>query len=148
MKRILPLLVISILVLSGLGAVAVPEEDTTPETLLQPELEIMIRGGLLGYTIKVKNVGNEAIKGTLNMTITTNATIMILGDELPYNGFELDINTSTHYIFKWGPVIGFGPATINVEGVFSPGGWGFQGEISVFVLLFYVLCSKTTFNIP
>lgn len=148
MKRILPLLIVGILVLGGLGAVAVPDEDTTSEILLQPKLEIMIKGGLLGYTVNVKNVGNETIKGTLNMTITTNATIMILGDELSYDSFGYDMDAGEYVKFKWGPVIGFGPATINVEGIFSPGGWGFEAEANGIILLFYVLCSKTTFNIP
>jgi hypothetical protein len=58
MKKIFPLIVASIFVLSGLGAVAIPEEQTTPEPLLQPVLEIgTINGGFFKLTVPVENNG-------------------------------------------------------------------------------------------
>ena len=67
MKRILPLLVVSILVLGGLGAVAVPEEHTTPETLLQPELEIKIIGAKPGEKLYEELMTHEEIRRTIEL---------------------------------------------------------------------------------
>ena len=144
MKKILPLLVVSILVLGGLGAVAIPEEQATPEPLLQPEIKIGIKGEWLGYLVTVTNIGNETINGSINMSITTDAWFMILGSSYSPPEWQIDLNPdeTTGLILR--PIIGFGPATINVQGIFMPGGWGFGGNTTGFALLFFVVCGLMT----
>ena len=146
MRKILPLLVVGILVLGGLGAVATTYNEAP--AYYEPPLEIHIKGGILGYMVTVKNVGNETVSGNLLMNITTDAKSMIIGDELSHDSFEIDIDVGESFRTNWGPVIGFGPATINVEGIFSPGGWGFEAEANGFVLLLFLLVSFDPIPIP
>jgi hypothetical protein len=118
MKKLLPLLVISILVLVGFGTVAIPIEkpaEAQPLNIQYLPIEINVRGGFLGYLITVRNVGNETFSGKLSMTITTDATFMIIGEVLSHDSFELDLEPGEYLKFKWGPVIGFGPARINLK---------------------------------
>ena len=143
MKKILPLLVVGILVLSGLGAVAVPDKHTTPEPLLQPELKIGIRGGFFGYYVTVTNIGNETISGTLNMSITTDTWFMLF-DNKTSTSDDLTLMEDEDIVIQLGLVVGFGPATISVSGIFMPGGWGFSGETTGFVLLIFVVCGLYT----
>jgi hypothetical protein len=121
MKKLLLLLLVSILVLGGFGTVAIPIEKLTevqPLSIQYPPIEINVRGGLLGYIVTIKNVGNVTFSGKLSMTITTNAMIMIMGDVLSYDNFELDLEVGEYLKFKWGPIIGFGPARIYLESRF------------------------------
>jgi hypothetical protein len=53
MKRMLPLLVVCILVLSGFVAIAVPIEKSSAS---QPELNIKVRGGF-GFHLIIENTG-------------------------------------------------------------------------------------------
>ena len=109
---------VSILVLGGFGTVAIPNEKSTeaqPLNIQYPPIEINVRGRLLGYIVTIRNVGNVTFSGELSMTITTYATFMIMGDVLSYDSFELDLETGEYLKFKWGPVIGFGLARINLE---------------------------------
>lgn len=118
MKKLLPLLVVSILVLGGLGTVAIPIEKPTeaqPLNIQYPSIEIKVKGGLLGYKVTVRNTGNENFSGKLSMTITTDAAFMIIGDVLSHDSFELDLEAGEYLKFKWGPVIGFGSARINIK---------------------------------
>ena len=64
MRKLLPLLVVSILVSSGLGAIAIPYEKLIADQPLNTQdspIEIIVKGGLLGYKVTVKNVGNESV---------------------------------------------------------------------------------------
>ena len=54
MKKLLPLLIVSILVLVGFGAVAIPIEKST---VSQPELLVKVRGGF-GVHLVIENIGD------------------------------------------------------------------------------------------
>ena len=154
MKQLLPLLVVSILVLGGFGTVAIPIEKPTeaqPLNIQYPPIEINVRGGLLGYIVTVRNVGNETVNGILNMTITTDATFMIMGDVLSHDSFELDLETGENLKFKWGPVLGFGPARINVEArltLESGDFYDYSGNATGLILGPFVLCGAIPITIP
>ena len=115
-----------------------------------PELDLIVEGGVLGYTVTVKNVGNETVNGTINITITTDAWFMLTGQEFVHSFTVPDpgVNSS----IKLRPVIGFGPATINVSGVYTltvPSAEGdYYAEAKGFVLLFFVLVSFEPIPIP
>ena len=154
MKKLLPVLVVSILVLGGFGAVAVQDEEYIENKPLITQdwlLEIEFKGGF-GYTVTIENIGNESVTGEIFIEITTDAWIMLLGSE--HFGFSID---SVEYIpeesqiYKFGPARGFGPAIINLSGVFIHEigeEYLFKAEVEGFVFLFYILCGKTTLNIP
>jgi len=152
MKRILPLLVVSILVLSGLGAVAVPDEIESLNIQEDWALEIVVEGWWLGYKVTIGTVVNESVTGDYIINITTNASIMIAGRERGYDLINLTLDEPEFPIIPHlKPVIGFGLATINISVVFTHENdeeYPFEAEVKGFVFLFYVLCSKTTFNIP
>ena len=54
MKKIIPLLIVGMLVLTGLGAAAIPIEKST---ISQPELLIKVRGGF-GLHLVIENIGD------------------------------------------------------------------------------------------
>jgi len=147
MRKLLPLLVVSILVFGGLGTVAIPIEKLTEAKPLKAEdspVEIVIAGGLLGYKVKVTNVGNETLENvSLNMTITTNATFMIFGEELDSSRDFGNIEPDASKIFWMRPALGFGPAAINVSCSLGYGDGPideYSGNTTGFVLLIIVRC--------
>ncbi len=157
MKNILPLLVVSILVLSGLGAVAIPNEEQIENKPLITEdwaLEIKVKGGLLGYQVTVENVGNETVNGNLTINITTDAWIMLLGRnlEFPLCPSHLDLSPGEKEPYNPGPVIGFGPATITIDGEFTfeepADSYPFETNGSGFIFLIYTTCDATQITLP
>jgi len=147
MKKLLPILVVSILVLGGLGAVAIPNRgqiENKPLNTGDWALEITVKGGLLGYTVNVSNVGNESVTGNLSMAITTDTWITIIGNKL-YCVLE-NPPIVDNYSFKMSPLIAFGPAKINISVNFTEIATGNPIEgwdlTKGFVLLFYVLCDE------
>ena len=153
MKKILPILVISIFVLSGLGAVAIPDEKqnvSKPLTMQEWEIDIKIEGGFLGYTISVSPSDPPPPNGTCTVNISTDSWFMLLGKKLSLVE-ELIWNPGEVEEFYLRPVLGLGPATmsIDVEYKISPENLT-VGEATTdgFVLLFYVLCEGTTIHLP
>ncbi len=142
MKKLIPLLVVGILVLSGLGAVAVPEKESLNKQ--EWAFKIEAEGGFLGYEVTVTNVGNETINGSLNISITTDAWFMLLGEQVvPTHPFEWDLVPDASETRYLRPVIGFGPATINISGVFTHeigGEYPFVEETGGIIWLIYVTC--------
>ena len=58
MKKIYPILIVGILVLSGLGAVGIPIENSVTNALEpKPELNVKVKGGF-GITLTIENIGN------------------------------------------------------------------------------------------
>ena len=114
MKKILPLLVACIFVLSGFGVVAVSEEE---ESLNKQdgELDIEIKGGF-GVKVILTNMGTMP-------TENTNTTIMISGAFIFMGGLTLCIsddpwqNTDPgeSVTIKSNFVLGFGFASIHVK---------------------------------
>ncbi len=154
--RKVTILVVSILVLSGLGAVAIPNEEQIENKPLITEdwaLEIKVNGGLFGYQVTAENVGNETVNGSLTMNITTDAWIMLRGRNLrfPLCPFHLDLFPGEKESFNPGPVIGFGSAKINIKGEFafdeSADPYLFETNRSGFVFLIFTTCDTTSISI-
>jgi len=147
MKKIFPLLVISILVLSGLGAVAVSDDkhiEDKPMSTEGFELEIGVKGELPGYSIVVRNVGTVPVTGELNMMISTDGFGMIVGKEIGMNkAFDDPIPIEEFAKLKTGLVFGLSPVTIKVSGVFKtgPADYPFETTGNGFVFLFFVICN-------
>jgi hypothetical protein len=154
MRKLLPLLVVSILVLGGIGAVAITCDkpiEKQPQSTRSSLLEIKVKGGLLGYKVTVTNVGNVSINGTLNMTILTPAPIMITGAQLSLPGWNFGLDVSNSASTKLKPAIGFGRANITVSGevvLVNIGTYQFSAYARGFVFLIYVSCTIPTINIP
>lgn len=154
MKKLLPLLVVNILVLSGIGAVALPnmkQIDNEPLNTRDWDLEIEIKCGLFGYEVNVTNKGDKTFKGSLKLNITTTAWIVIVGDyyEWAIPNFNLDPLDSIEHKMK--PVIGFGPSRITISGIYNcinctlqP----FKLTEPGFVFLFYISCATSPIVIP
>jgi len=123
---------------------------TIVDQIASPELEIVVKGGLLGYTYTITNVGEEWITGNFTINIFTDAAFMFLGRELsgsPDCCEKLPPGESVE--FRIGPVLGFGPAVINIEGIFeTPDVYPFETEANGFVLLFFLSCDAIPINIP
>jgi hypothetical protein len=157
MKNILPLLVVSILVLCGLGAVAIANSEQIVKKTLNTEdwaLEIKVKGGILGYQLTVENVGNKTVIGNLTMNITTDAFIMLLGRNLrfPLCSYQMNLLPGEKESFNPGPIIGLGPATISVSGEFkledTTFTYPFETKGSGFVLLFFNNYESNTITLP
>ena len=71
MKRILSLIVVSILALSGFGATATSDDVESLNTQEDWDLLFKFKGGLFGYTLLVENIGNESVVGNISIQITT-----------------------------------------------------------------------------
>ena len=113
MRKIIPLIIIGFLVLSGIGAIAIQEEKSNiHEPLMQPQLEIIARGGL-GVTINVLNHGTQPFEEPIEINVTINAPLMIIraknnlhiNPPIPAGG---SVTNSTGF------VLGFGLAVVNI----------------------------------
>ena len=145
-KIILPILAIGILVLSGLGASAIPNENqmkTNPLNMDDLKLEIVVKGGILGYKATVTNVGTVPVEGELSIKITTDAKIMLLGRnlELPLEDLRLPPDESIEYNLR--PVLGLGSAIITISVAMAAGGVVHTADAQTqgSVFLFYVRCN-------
>ena len=153
MNKILPFLVGGIFVLSVLGAVAVSDEK---ESLNTDEwgIEILVEGWGFGYRIMIGTTVNESVTGDYIMNISTDSRFILTGRDLGYDLMNLTLDEPEYPIGPHlKPLIGFGFATINISvgvSLTAPvvDEFLFEKQVKGFVLLFYVLCPKTTFNIP
>ncbi len=84
--------------------------EAQPLNIQDSLIEIEVKGGFLGYKINI-TVLYPLYNSTLELTITTKATFMILGEEVGWLKDYPDFLNCK----KMGPVIGFGPARINIE---------------------------------
>ena len=124
MKIILQILIVSILLICGIGVSAISNEENIENKPLFTRdwgLEIKVKGGLLGYQLTVENVGNETVNGSLTMDINTDAWIMFLGRnlEFPLCSHHLDLSPGEKEPYNPGPIIGLGTATITIDGEFK-----------------------------
>ena len=154
MKKILPLLVVFILALSGLVAVAIPNEnqiENKPMNIWDWGIEINIKGGFLGYKVTVTNVGNTTISGKLNITILTDAWIMFSGSKLNLNK-NLTIRPEVDWEEWLRGVSGIGYDHDNIINVSYCDYTGelsnWEKEVPVLVLLFFVRCNIEPIRFP
>jgi hypothetical protein len=129
MKKILPLLVVGILVLSGLGAVAYPEPKKSTEI-------IKVKGGIGHFSILIENTGEASIdnieliisvKGGVfgNIDVTESWCISLLDiknieisetNKFIFGLGKIDITIDADYADTWiGTAFVFGPFIINIE---------------------------------
>ncbi len=154
MRKLLPVLVVSILILGGLGTVAIPIEKPTEAQLLStqdPSIEIKVKGGLLGYKVNVTAIDPPPPNGTFTINITTKAWFMPLGAELAIQPcrfhFGPDLPKSVEFWMR--PIIGFGPANITLDARYTYDGGGYVGSTAYakgFVLLIYVSLEPVEFG--
>ena len=113
MRKIIPLIIIGFLMLSGTGAIAIQEENSIiHEHLMQPQIEIIARGGL-GVTINVLNHGTEPFEEPIALNVTIIAPLMLIraknnlfiNPPIPAGG---SVTNSTGF------VLGFGLCVVNI----------------------------------
>jgi len=150
MKKLLPILIISILILSGIGISAAPvDREVKPRNIQDWNLEIVVKGGLGGYTATVTNTGTEIIAGNLTIQVHTEPWIIIIGKDLEtINDIELNPEDTLKYSLK--SVFGFGKGHINVDAVFiTETDTYIKSEVTDgFVFFIYCKCPATTVNVP
>ncbi len=153
MKKILTAIVLCIFILSGFRAIAIPHEkliENKPLNIQGFQLEIIIEGGFLGYTVTVINTGAEQVRGNLTIEITTDTMVVLFGATLSEESF-LDLNPINGIdTFKLQPLIGFGSASIIISGVFQNEieEYPFETISNGYAFLIYILCDKTSIFIP
>jgi hypothetical protein len=75
MKKIYPILIFGILVLTGLGAVGIPVEDTVANVSEpMPELNVEVKGGF-GITLTIENIGDADATEVFSHVISIGVTI-------------------------------------------------------------------------
>ena len=117
-------------------------------------IKIEVKGDLLGYKVIVTNIGNESINGSLKMNINTETNLfpLPLGRDLKLEAVIDDrVCTSRGTCcFKMGPILGFGPARIDIDGVYQRVGMEtlddcpvvpFGQNIPGFILIFFPLAN-------
>lgn len=110
MKKILPLLVVSFLVLSGFGAFTVPcMQDKTSQMAL---IKIDLTAGF-GYKLTITNIGPGNYGSNIEWELTTKAPIMFKGQEWIMNSSFIELEPGQSKTFKSGLVSGFGLAEIH-----------------------------------
>jgi len=117
------------------------------------ELKIVVDGGFLGYTVTVTNLGDEPVNGSLDITVTTDATFTLLGEELSFEGWDFALDPPNPDSRNLMPVLGFGPATITVEATAETPDVieaHYSGNATGFVFLIFVVgsCELTPDPIP
>lgn len=129
MKKILPLLVVGILVLSGLGAVAYPEPKKSTEI-------VKVNGGIGHVSIEIENTGEASIdnieliisvKGGIfgNIDVTESRCISILDiksteisetNKFIFGIGKIDISIDADYADTWtGTGFVFGPFVFGIK---------------------------------
>ena len=94
-------------------------------------------------------MGNEIVYGNLTINITTDTWIMLLGRNLkfPLCPHHIDLSPGEKESYNPGPVIGFGPATITIDGEFAFEGpaepYPFETIGSGFIFLIFTTCDTT-----
>jgi hypothetical protein len=106
MKKLIPLLVVSIFVLSGLGAVAVPDEESIA-SMGNGHIEGEFKGGLgVGFTFT--NNGSIPYEEQVNITIKIQRLINLKGKyynfSMPTIPANETVSLRTPIIFGLGPV--------------------------------------------
>ncbi len=143
MKKILPLLVVSILTLSGLGAVATTSEKKTTSQTLQPELLVDFTGGF-SVTVFIVNIGREPYKTETNIMIFINAPIMLVG-QVSILSVPLPILPSYLVYVDSGLVLGFGKCTVTVSiDLDKDGTINAEGSADGFMLGPFILIRNST----
>ena len=153
MKRIPIVLILSLLIICGFRTLAFPQDisiEKNPINMPEFALEIIIKGGILGYSVEVINTGPEEVKGNLTINISTDAMFVIFGENLskelyidlnPINGIET---------FKLQPLIGFGSASISISGFLKYGDVNYPIEeiASGYAFIIYILLDETIIKLP
>lgn len=114
MKKLLSLLVVSILGISGLGAVAISNDDITSASItLQPKLVARARGGFRVHLLVV-NTGNDVYQGDIQGNITINSPMLIIDGSIAIPGVGVVIQPNQSVTFKSGFSLGIGLCTVTV----------------------------------
>jgi len=125
MKKLLPLLVVIILVINGIGAVAVfndKQMENKPQSTQEWKLKIKVKPRLFGYTVIISNDGTETLKGNLTITIGTHWTLgmVLLGREFIWpedKPYDMNMEPGKSLTIKLEPILGFGLITIVMDAV-------------------------------
>lgn len=152
MKKLLPILIISILIISGIGISAAPVKkdlEIKPQNTEDWNLELTVKGGLFGYTATVTNTGTASISGNLTIQVHSEPKLVLLGKDLETIN---DVNLSPEDTLKYNlrTVFGIGSGFMNFDVVFITDTDTYieSERTDLFVLFIYCKCNTTTINLP
>ena len=122
MKKMLPLLVVIILVMSGIGVLAFPIDkqiEKKPQSMQDWELEIKTKAKLSGYKLTLSSQGTENVKGNLTVTVATHGKTL-MGKEFiwpPDEPYDINMAPGESEIVQFGPLLGIGSIKVVVDAI-------------------------------
>ncbi len=122
MKKLLPLLVVVILVMGGIGAVAVSNDkkmENKPQITQEWELEIKTKAKLAGYKLTLSSQGTENVKGNLTVTVATHGKTL-MGKEFiwpPDEFYDINMAPGESETIQLGPLLGIGSIKVVTDAV-------------------------------
>ena len=122
MKKMLPLLVVIILVMSGIGAIAVSIDKkmgNDPQNIQEWELEIKTKAKLSGYKLTLSSQGTENVKGNLTVTVGTHGKTL-MGKEFiwpPDEAYDINMAPGESETVQLGPLLGIGSIKVVVDAI-------------------------------
>ncbi len=122
MKKMLPLLVIIILVMSGIGAVAITNDknmENKPQSMQEWELEIKTKAKLAGYKLTLSSQGTENVRGNLTVTVGTHGKTL-MGKEFifpPDEPYDINMAPGESETVQLGPLLGIGSIKVVVDAI-------------------------------
>lgn len=111
MKKLIPLMVVSIIIFSGSGTVAIHNDKQIENKPLSSEdwkLEVTIEGGLFKYPITIKSFNTTVPDGTLIITMHLRRFIFRSSTQFKVhklNSFNGSIDDNFSPVFFFGPII-------------------------------------------
>lgn len=144
MKKLLPLLVVIILVMSGIGAVAVSNDkkmENKPQSTQEWELEIKTKAKLAGYKLTLSNQGTENVKGNLTITVGTHGKTL-MGKEFiwpPDEPYDINMGPGESETVQLGPLLGIGSITVVVDAIILTDEGEHYGSVQADGFLFLIL---------
>jgi hypothetical protein len=119
MKKLLPLMAVSIFVLSGLGAVALPSEKQDAKSAYQADIEMSFRHGFqIGVMVNIQCSAETPDVIEANVHFDINAPLMLYKGECDAMPDPIPIPSGGEATAKTGLIFGFGPALITAMGTF------------------------------
>jgi hypothetical protein len=155
MKKMLPLLVVIILVISGIGVVAIPIDkqiENEPENTQAMNLEIKLKTKIAGYKITMSNTGTETVKGNLTITVATHGKTLAGKEFLwpPDKPYAINMDPGKSETTSLGPLLGIGSINVVLDAVLITDTGDYIGSVEAdgFLFLIFAFLSMDPLILP
>jgi hypothetical protein len=143
MKKLIPILVVSVLILGSFSAVASSINTKTNDNTIGSQAEIQAEAWCgLGVRVRIKNVGTETFEGSIRCNVSING--LIYGKSKHFNHPNIVLQPGKavwHILFK----IGFSPVTVRLD---LDCGQGFISNSSKGFLILYYITGADPITLP